>query len=110
MHRICLYQKREPFVSHFIFECRVTFPARAVSESSSFCVWHGEEAKAGAFAYVVQAASLLPQPSKIEYPLASIFGRTKKKKKKSSHGGHGAHGVILGETRLKTGIKRLING
>src|SRR5271166_1262446 len=32
------------------------------------------------------------------------------KKKKSSHGGHGGHGVILGEARLKTGTKRLING
>jgi hypothetical protein len=31
-------------------------------------------------------------------------------KKKSSHGGHGVHGVIFGEARLKTGIKRLING
>jgi hypothetical protein len=26
-------------------------------ESSSFCVWHDEEAKAGALAYVVQATS-----------------------------------------------------
>ena len=31
-------------------------------------------------------------------------------KKKSSHGGHGVHGVIFGEARLRTGIKRLING
>jgi hypothetical protein len=44
MHGIWLYQKREPFVSHFIFECRLTFSAfrflgwfRAESESSSFC-------------------------------------------------------------------------
>jgi hypothetical protein len=37
-------------------------------------------------------------------------GRSSEKKKKSSHGGHGVHGVIFGEARLKTGIRRLING
>jgi hypothetical protein len=37
-------------------------------------------------------------------------GGTRCQKKKASHGGRGVHGVIFGEARLKTGIKRLING
>ena len=61
MHRIWLYQKREPFVSHFIFECRLTFPAFRSSSTLQLLRLYGEEAKAGAFAYLVQAALLQPQ-------------------------------------------------
>ena len=56
MHRIWLYQKREPFVSHFIFECRLTFPAfrlpLVLVFTASTRVGMGDEGRARSFEYV----------------------------------------------------------